>query len=244
MKLFLVLLSIPLLSYADILTDEVSSTANLRQEVELLSHEVEMLKKSQQSEMDVYIQRDQELAAQVLREKFRQEQLSNQIKLSSAKLEAQSKKVLKKGSETWLRDFWSRYETSLKSAHPLYGPKLQERINKIKVDLSFRKISYEHALLQTWFVVESDLNKSQNAEFILSPLQLDARLMHVEMVRFGRNKGYFRTSEGKYGHLFWEKGWKTTYFEDSSSKQMIETLLTQFKQDQKTGLFQLPGIKL
>jgi hypothetical protein len=112
------------------------------------------------------------------------------------------------------------------------------------VDLEFRKISYEHALLQTWFIMETDLKKAQEAEFILSQMQLADKLYHVEMVRFGRSRGYFRTADGKYGLLSFDQGWKTLFFEEASEKNLIETLLTQFKQQEKTGLYNLPGIKL
>ncbi|MGE3609552.1 MAG: DUF3450 family protein [Bacteriovoracaceae bacterium] len=243
MKLFLILFFYSTFTYAS-LNDEVNEIAKLRQEVELLSNDVENLKKSQQSQMDVYIQRDQEISAQLLKEKFRQDQLKMQIKSSSDKLEEYSKKALKKGSDEWLKEFWIRYERSLKLAHPLYRQKLLERISKLKVDLQFKKISYEHALLQTWFVLENDLNKSQDTEFVLSPLEMNGKLHHVEMVRLGRNKGYFRTAEGTYGLLSFNTQWETRFFEDASSKEMIETLLAQFKQQQKTGLFTLPGIKL
>ena len=64
------------------------------------------------------------------------------------------------------------------------------------------------------------------------------------MVRFGRTKGYFRTAEGKYGLLTYDSNWGVHYFEDPSSQNMIETLLSQFKQQQKTGSYHLPGIKL
>jgi hypothetical protein len=226
------------------LNTEVSETAKLRQEVELLSLEVENLKKAQQAEIDVYIQRHQEVSAQILKEKFRQDQLKAQIKLGQDKLATYAKGLKVRGSETWITSFWSDYEKSLASAHPLFSNRLRERIEKLKVELAQKKISYEHALLQTWFVLESDLAKSQEAEFILSPLEVKGELHHVEMVRFGRTKGYFRTAQGKYGELFFDQDWALRFFDDSTSKERIETLLSQFKQQQKTGLHRLPGIKL
>lgn len=244
MKFLVILTFIPVFAFADALTDEVASIAKLRQEVELLSHEVEAIKKAQQSEMDVYIQRDQEVSAMVLKEKFRRDQLQTQIRMGSGKLAEHNKQVQSRGDETFLKNFWKKYETSLNTAHPLYAPKLRERIQKLKVDLEFKKISYEHALLQTWFVLESDLNKSQDAEFVLAPIQIEDKLLHVEMVRFGRTAGYFRTADGKYGKLGFTDKWTTSFFDDSSSKDMIEVLLTQFKQQQKTGLFKLPGVTL
>lgn len=237
----LLFLSLPALAS---LHSEVASTSQLRQEVELLSHEVETLKKGQQSEMDVYIQRHQEVAGMILKEEFRGEQLRTQIRLGQNKLEGHAKNTKSDGSEIWLKTFWAKYDQSLDMAHPLFSRKLKERLNKLKLDLEQKKISYEHALLQTWFVMESDLSKSQEAEFLLSPLQIDEKLYHVEMVRFGRTKGYFRTAEGQYGQLIYGKAWEMTFFEDKASHEMIETLLAQFKQQQKTGLYSLPGIKL
>ncbi len=248
MKLLILMLILILMTTTNLLAGtlehEVSTTSQLRQEVELLSLEIETLKKNQQSVMDVYIQRDQELSAQILKEKFRGEQFKTQIRLSQDKLAKHAKAMKTITSQTWLKDFWSRYDNSLKLAHPLYAPKLQERIQKLKMELEQQKISYEHALLQTWFVLDNDLAQAQQAEFILSPLQVDEKLYHLEMVRFGRTKGYFRTSEGQYGQLLFNDKWQMEFFEDTSSQKMIETLLSQFKQQQKTGFYQLPGIQL
>jgi hypothetical protein len=243
MKLLVFILIFTQMAFAS-LKDEVTVTAELRRDVELLSQEIEAIKKTQQAELDIYIQRHQEVTSLTLKEKFREDQLKTQIKLGKEKLETHSKKVLSKGSDTWLIEFWKNYEVSLKEAHPLYAPKLLERFHKLKIDFQFKKLSYEHALLQTWFILESDLNKSQDAEFVLSPLQIDEKLFHVEMVRFGRSKGYFRTADGKYGILSFDKKWQMTFFDDSKDKEKIEILLAQFKQQQKTGLYQLPGIKL
>ena len=223
---------------------EIAETSNLRQEVEVLSAEVEALKKTQQSEMDVYIGRYQEVSSQILKEKFRSEQLKAQITLGRNKLEGHTKKVMTKNAESWLKNFWGQYDASLKKAHPLYAQKLQERLDKLKVDLAFKKISYEHALLQTWFIMESDLSKAQEAEFVLAPLSVKEKLLHVEMVRFGRTKGFLRTADGKFGLLSYKDGWDVQFFEEKNDQKMIETLLTQFKQQQKTGLYALPGITL
>lgn len=240
---FFILILVPLYAFAS-LESEVNSTSELRKEVELLSLEIENLKKGQQSEMDVYIQRFQEVTSQVLKEEFRAEQLKTQIQLGQQKLAAHAGAVKSNGRESWLISFWKKYDDSLKTANPLISKKLQERLEKLRIDLQQKKISYEHALLQTWFVMESDLSKSQEAEFVLAPLQIKDKLLHVEMVRLGRNKGYFRTAEGQYGQLLYKDAWKTNFFEEESSKEMIEVLLTQFKQQQKTGLYQLPGIQL
>jgi hypothetical protein len=230
--------------HAATLEQEVATTSQLRQEVELLSLEVESLKKGQQSEMDIYIQRDQELTAQILKEKFRGDQIKTQIQAGKGKLQHHGKTLRSRTSEAWLKTFWGKYFTSLEKAHPLYAPKLHERIQKLKMDLEQNKISYEHALLQTWFFLDTDLSKAQEAEFILAPLQLNDKLYHVEMVRFGRTRGYFRTAEGQYGQLHFNQKWELSFFDDSTSQKMVEALLSQFKQQQKTGLYQLPGIQL
>jgi hypothetical protein len=69
------------LANADTINSEVSAVVLLRQEVESLSIEVESLKKSGQSEMDVYIQREQEISAMLLKERFKTDQLKTQIEV-------------------------------------------------------------------------------------------------------------------------------------------------------------------
>jgi hypothetical protein len=122
--------------------------------------------------------------------------------------------------------------------------KLNDRLQKIKLDFTQKRISYEHALLQTWYLLDEDLKKSQEAEFILAPLKIREKTYHVEMVRMGRTGGYLRTANGQYGQLHFEKDWEIVFFDDGQSKKMIEILLAQFKQQQKTGLYSLPGKNL
>jgi hypothetical protein len=229
---------------ADSITAEVSAVVFLRQEVETLSTEVESLKKSGQSEMDVYIQREQEISAMLLKERFKTDQLKVQIEVGKNKIETSTKKVPALSGEKWIAEFWNRYQSSLKSAQPVYATKLSDRLQKIKLDFIQKRISYEHALLQTWYLLDEDLKKSQEAEFILAPLRIKEKTYHVEMVRMGRAGGYLRTANGEYGQLQYNKDWEIVFFDDSQSKKMIETLLVQFKQQQKTGLYSLPGKNL
>lgn len=243
--LFLVLaLGLSNKSFADSISSEVSAIMNLRQEVEVLSLEVESLKKTQQAQMDVYIQREQEIAAQLLKERFKTDQLKTQINVSKEKIGNSPNKIKSNNRDEWIQVFWRGYDLSISKAHPFYGQKLKERLEKIKLDYAQKKISNEHALLQTWYILDEDLKKSQEAEFILAPLTINQKLHHVEIVRLGRSKGYFRTAEGLYGQMSYSKGWDYKFFEDKSSKSMIETLIAQFKQQQKTGLYSLPGIIL
>lgn len=232
------------LADADTITSEVSAVVLLRQEVESLSIEVESLKKSGQSEMDVYIQREQEISTMLLKERFKTDQLKVQIEVGKNKIETSTKKVPAFSGEKWIADFWDRYLSSLKSAQPVYALKLNERLQKIKLDFSQKRISYEHALLQTWYLLDEDLKKSQEAEFILAPLKIREKTYYVEMVRMGRAGGYLRTANGQYGQLHYDHDWEIVFFDDSQSKKMIETLLAQFKQQQKTGLYSLPGKNL
>lgn len=245
MKIFVIsfLIACSFSSFADI-NSEVNAVMTLRQEVEVLSQEAENLKKAEQAQLDAYIQREQELTALLLKERFKTDQLISQINTGKKKIEDVSRKVKVASSDEWIKKFWDNYNNSLSAAHPFYSNKFKERLAKIRLDYAQKKISYEHALLQTWFVLDEDLKKAQDAEFVLAPLTIKNKLYHVEMVRMGRTKGYFRTADNQYGQLFYNKDWEMQFFTDRSSQKMIETLLTQFKQQQKTGLYNLPGIKL
>lgn len=231
-------------SFAQASNDEVQAVINLRQDVEVLSLEVENVKKSNQALMDTYIQREQELSAMLIREKFRSDQIKSQIALGKNKIYSNQVNMTTKSDTNWLVKFWMRYEDSLKKANPLYSNRLKEKLQKIKLDYKDKRLSYEHALMQTWFIVDEDLKKSQDTEYHLAPLSLEGKNYNLEMVRLGRTKGYFRSAEGKYGLLELKDKWAVTYFEDKESITKIDLLLSQFKQQQKTGLFNLPGMSL
>ncbi len=231
-------------SYGDTLSADVESVMTMRQEVEVLANEIEILKKMNQSQLDVYIQREQELSAILLKEKFKTDQIKSQISVGKNKIFQNQINLQNNKKSLWITSFWPKYEESLMKANPLYANKIKERLEKIKLDFKDKRISYEHALIQTWFLINEDLKKGQDSEYHLAPITLNGQTHHVEMVRLGRTKGYFRTAQGQYGLLEHKEKWVLSYFEDKQSKDMIETLLSQFKQQQKTGLYTLPGIKL
>ena len=249
MKVFnlIFLLTFSLLSLkvnADSISAEASAVSILRQEVEMLSNEIEVQKKLNQSQLDVYIQREQEISAQILREKFKAEQIKSQIQLSKEKIAQNQVRVSGKNNQDWLNQFWVKLNTSYESANPIFSQKFKERLAKLRFDLKEKKITYEHALLQTWFLLDEDLRKSQDSEYVIAPLNLNNEILNVELIRLGRSRGYFRTAQGKYGHMDYENGWKISYFNDKKSIEKINTLLSQYKKQQKTGLYELPGMKL
>lgn len=240
----IIILMTSYVGFADVPSSDAEAVMTMRQEVEVLASEIEVVKKMNQSHLDVYIQREQELSSMLLREKFKTDQINSQINVGKNKIFQNQVNIKNSKKSLWITDFWPKYEDSLKKSNPLYANKIKERLEKIKLDFRDKRISYEHALIQTWFLIDEDLKKSQDSEYHLAPLNVNGETYNVEMVRLGRTKGYFRTAQGQYGLMEHKGKWILSYFEDKKSKDMIESLLVQFKQQQKTGLYNLPGIKL
>jgi len=229
--------------YAGIKEDALQ-VMKLREEVEALSLEVESQKKSNQAEVDVYIQRQQEVETSLLKEKFKTDQLLEQIKIGKGKIERLSKNNKAILVDNFLTKLWKSYEESLKRANPVFATKLNERLQKLKFDYINRKISYEHALLHTWFLFEDDIKFSKEAEFSISSLTIDNKTHQVEMVRLGRNMAYIRTAEGQYAKMVTKPTIMLEYYSDNNSIENIETLIKQFKLQNKTGIYNLPGLNL
>lgn len=225
------------------LKEDINQVMKLRQEVEVLSVEVEYLKKSSQSEIDVYLSREQEVNATLLKEKFKTDQLNIQIKSGKEKIERLSGAKYK-NVKNFLTDFWEKYEKSLSKANPVISTKLKERLSKLKFDYSNRKISYEYGLLQTWYILEDDLKLSKEADFVIASIPYGEKTIQAEMVRMGRTMAFIRTAEGRYGVLYSNPEMKIDFYEETNSKEMIDVLIKQFKQQTKTGLYQLPGLKI
>lgn len=241
--IFIHLLSFSHFSYAGI-KDDVTQVMKLREEVELVAAEVESLKKASQAEVDVYLNREQEVNSNLLKEKFKTDQLKIQIKSGKDKIEKMSKNNQGTTLENNLTKFWTKYDSLLDKANPVIATKLKERLNKLKFDYKNKKISYEHALIQTWYLLEDDFKSSKEADFSISSLNYQGKNYQLEMVRLGRNLAFYRSAEGEYGQLNATPSLKLVKFSDSKSKEMIDLLIIQFKQQTKTGLYSLPGIRI
>jgi hypothetical protein len=216
----------------------------LRQKVEQLAAQVETVQKEQQSLLDVYLQRRQEVQALILREKFRGDQLKAQkVRLGEALKKNRLDAAGAPKAPDWYPPMLARLELAVARGLPL-GEALNEA-DKIRGTLASGKTTVEMALIQTWFLLESNLKKRTTTEFMLTPVRLNDEGQPAEVVRLGDLLAYVRTADGKYGMLTRqaEAKWKLQEFTDKGEREQIEKLLAQFKTNQKTGLYQLPGMR-
>jgi len=231
------ILMVGLLGYSlNTYSGTVDEMLKLRQEVEVINQELQTMQKSYQSQMDVYIQEDQDLEAKTLQEKLKTTQISKTISLLQLKtLDQNTKKVQNKLPFEKLVADYLNYLNGL-----LPDEKIQstEKIEKIVFELKTNKLTYEQALLQVWFLFESDLRSSQEVSFKLSKIDLDGESFAVEMVKLGRSLAYIRTTDKRFAFL---NNQNTPAMIDSSNDQKnLEVLFSQIKKDQKTGVFELP----
>ena len=238
MRLLLLIL-IPSIAWADPLR-----ISQMRLQVEALADEIESQRKEDQATIDAYIQRRQEIQTLLLRERFKAQQLAAQKK----RLDDELKKRNLSGVATiadpgWLSPLLDRLDSEIGKGLPLPRPKRE--LLAIKTALSKGKTTLESALVQTWFVIDEALRFRTTTEYLISTLTAESVETPAEIARFGDLLAYVRTSEGAYGVLSWDESrtaWSLQTYEDRESQTQIAKLLEQFKQNQKTGLFALPGL--
>lgn len=215
----------------------------LRQDVERLAQEVEEKQKENQSTLDVYLQRRQEIQAQLLREKFRADQLQTQ---KNRLAEALKKNRLDAAGSIkapeWFAPFIDRLGKELALNLPM--GEASNELEKIRGTLSQGKTTFETALIQTWFLLENSIRRRTSSEYLMTTVEIDQKKEPAEIVRLGDLLAYVRTAGGEYG-LMSRQGdkWQLTRFDDKSKQLQIEKLIAQYKQNQKTGLYELPGMK-
>ena len=117
----------------------------LRQDVERLAQEVEEKQKENQSTLDVYLQRRQEIQAQLLREKFRADQLQTQKgRLSEA---LKKNRLDASGSikaPEWFAPLLNRLEKELALNLPM--GEASNELEKIRGTLAQGKTTFEQSL--------------------------------------------------------------------------------------------------
>jgi hypothetical protein len=215
----------------------------LRQDVERLAQEVEEKQKENQSTLDVYLQRRQEIQAQLLREKFRADQLQTQkTRLSDALKKNRLDAAGSIKAPEWFAPLLTRLEGELALNLPM--GEASNELEKIRGTLLQGKTTFETALIQTWFLLENSIRRRTSSEYLMTTVEINQKKEPAEIVRLGDLLAYVRTAGGEYG-LMTRQGakWTMTRFEDKSKQAQIEKLISQYKQNQKTGLYELPGMK-
>lgn len=215
----------------------------LRQDVERLAQEVEEKQKETQSTLDVYLQRRQEIQAQLLREKFRSDQLQTQKnRLSEALKKNRLDAAGSIKAPEWFAPLLNRLESELALNLPM--GEASNELEKIRGTLAQGKTTFETALIQTWFLLENSIRRRTSSEYLMTTVEINQKKEPAEIVRLGDLLAYVRTAGGEYG-LMSRQGdkWQMTRFEDKSKQGQIEKLISQYKQNQKTGLYELPGMK-
>lgn len=215
----------------------------LRQDVERLAQEVEEKQKENQSTLDVYLQRRQEIQAQLLREKFRTDQLQTQKnRLSEALKKNRLDAAGSIKAPEWFAPLLDLLERELALNLPM--GEASNELEKIRGTLSQGKTTFETALIQTWFLLENAIRRRTSSEYLMTTVEINQKKEPAEIVRLGDLMAYVRTAGGEYG-LMTRLGdkWQLSRFEDKSNQAQIEKLISQYKQNQKTGLYELPGMK-
>ncbi len=224
----------------------------LRTEVELQAQETEIQKKRYQSQIDVSIQKEQELQEEILRLELTKRQLQKQIFLSKEKLAKHSfvqghvKGQKEERRDGKLKSFWNDYEVFIQGDFPLVRKLEEERLKKIRIQYDDQKISYEQAIIQTVLLLDDHLQKNTVTEFLLTPYAENEKSYNLEMIRLGGALGLYRSADSKYGLIRKDDQthWKMVESSDRDFQRGLDLLLTQFKQQIKTGLYQIPGVHL
>ena len=199
--------------------------------------------KENQSTLDVYLQRRQEIQAQLLREKFRADQLQTQKnRLSEALKKNRLDAAGSIKAPEWFAPLLNRLESELALNLPM--GEASNELEKIRGTLAQGKTTFETALIQTWFLLENSIRRRTSSEYLMTTVDIDQKKEPAEIVRLGDLLAYVRTAGGEYG-LMTRLGdkWQLTRFDDKSKQAQIEKLISQYKQNQKTGLYELPGMK-
>jgi len=221
---------------------QVDEVLALRQEVEALATQVESTQKENQAKLDVYLQRRQELEAQLLRERFRAQQFGEQRRRLADKLRALN--LDPQGSlkaPAWFTPLVQELRAELRSGLPLAEE--SDELAKLLGLMAQGKTTLETGLIQVWFQLEAALKKRQGAEYLMTVIERAGKSVPAELVRLGDLMAFVRTASGEYGlYRRTPQGWQWQDLKDTAEQTQVDKLLSQFKQNQKSGLYQLPGL--
>lgn len=209
-------------------------TLSLRKEIELQAKDNEIEQKSSTAEYDVLVQRKTELLAQIQKEKLRQLQLKEKLKIFSKKSGAdKSEQIGKEFLDNWASDLTSWVQSSL----PFRKETRLKKISEIKSQIGK---NMQNDFGQLWDFTEKEIKLSQSLGFEILKISLQGTDQTAEVARIGMLKMYFRTTSKELGQVHKNNdNWDFVMIQNPDEKNEVNRIIDKFKNNERQNLFNI-----
>lgn len=214
--------------------------AELRAEVESLSTRVEEAKITRRNEQRSVAAQKADLEFQLQREERRLAQLRAQAEKRREQVAAagEDDAELTPAVDAAMDLLRRRIETGL----PFKTAERLGALEALDAQLAQGLIPAPKAAVQLWALVEDELRLGRENGLYRQVITLDGEEVLVDIARLGMVAAYFRTDDGRFGHVVRDgDAWVWRLDSDESARRQIAGLFDAMRKQIRTGYFELPG---
>lgn len=227
-------------AFADDVTDLGRRLAQLRGEVETLSTSLSREETETRDQMRSFARQKAELEAELKREQMRLQRIQQEMsqrKAVIAERKTDSEK-LQPVFDSAVRSIRNHVRTEL----PFRAPERLAEIEKIVEQHRAGLLSSERALARLWSFVEDEVRLTRESAMQRQTLTIDGSEQLVDVVRIGMVMLFFKTGDGRVGHMVREGSiWTARTLHDAEDRKRVLHLFDSFKKQIRTGFFEIPN---
>lgn len=215
--------------------------ATLRGEVEELSEQIEAQKADTRGRLRSIASQKMDLEMQVQREELRVRQLRKAREEQLEEVEAGEE--ARAQLEPTIRASIDRVRASVERGLPFKVEERLAELDELERRLDEKVLPPERAGARLWQFVEDELRLTRESGLYRQTIKVGSEEMLADVARLGMVALYFKTNDGRVGHVRRAGAGEWEYVEltEEGQVEQIMALFDAFKKNIRVGYFELPN---
>lgn len=235
------MLALPTVGRSADVEEQAQRLAELRQEVERLSDEIEMSKEDLRGRLRALDGQRAEVEAQIRREELRMRAVADEASRQADALEQDQ------GSAESLlpavRETIAGLRTQIAASLPYRTDERLEALDTLEARIEDGTIRPQQAANQLWQTIEDELRLARENSIDRQVIDIDGEQVLCEVARVGMMAAYYRSDDGRIGHAVKQGSeWTWVAYTDPERQQQVALLIDALQKNVRTGWFTLPDV--
>ena len=221
------------------LANRAQQLAELRQEVETLSLDLETAKEDTRSRLQTLDAQKTDLGVQQGRAQFQLDALQKEHAEKQALVASASSDP---AYRTALLSASAELKTQIETGLPFRTQQRLEALDELTGKISSEQLSNEQSMARLWAFAEDELRLARENAKDRQVISFDNREVLADVVRLGMVALYFRTPDDQVGRAVKNgDNWTWVAFEDRGEANQVLALFDGFERGLRTGIYSIPN---
>ncbi len=214
--------------------------AELRNEVESLSEDLNTSKTDTRNEIQALARQKADLKVELDREQIRVQKLraaleKKKTQVAETSTEGEDLAPIFTAAVGGLRNY-------IQGSLPFRVTERLAELDKIEDQRKTGVLTYPRALVRVWSLIEDELRMTHENATFQQTINLGGDELLAEVVRLGMVMLYFQTRDGRVGYADKaQEGWRFVLATEDADEKQIRSLFDSFKRQIRVGFFRIPN---